>query len=480
MEKSPLYREKKVLEVQGYPSSETLVYGSGHQAPSTFYATADADEKSHHHHHQHHIYIVYRRRWAQVLLYSLINMANAMTWITFSPIAGIIGCYYGVTPFWVDSLSLVFMVAYIPCFFLASWSLDSIGLRFGLIVGALITAMGAVIRAGAVTGDTFWVLFVGQTLCAIAQPFILNAPAKLAANWFPDGERTIATTLCVVANPIGVAIGFVLPPMMVGNSDGSGSEAEWCIADDGIGWLLVVEGVACVIVAVIFFFFFSSKPPSPPSSSQSDEHDLVGFWTSLKELFKDINFIILFTVFGLGLGAFNTMATLLPQILAVDNYSDQQSGTFGALLIILGLVGAGLGGAIVDKTHAYKLTILASLAIGAGAMVAFSLLLKPDREVLLGILSSILGFAMTATLPLCLELSSEIAYPIPEATPSGLLMTSGQIGGIVMVIGMDQLLEKNNIEWCNWIVTISIGVAFIIMLFFHGTLKRLSYEKSQE
>jgi len=63
--------------------------------------------------------------------------------------------------------------------------------------------------------------------------------------------------------------------MMVGNTDGDGSQVEWCIADDGIGWLLVVEAIACVIVAIIFFFFFSSKPPSPPSASQSDEHDLV-------------------------------------------------------------------------------------------------------------------------------------------------------------------------------------------------------------
>jgi len=56
--------------------------------------------------------------------------------------------------------------------------------------------------------------------------------------------------------------------------------------------------------------------------------------------------------------------------------SQQQSGTFGAILIITGLVGAGLGGAIVDKTHAYKATILASLAIGAGTMVAFRFFFK--------------------------------------------------------------------------------------------------------
>jgi len=134
MERSSLLREKKVLEVQGYPpqtsspNTQHLFYSN----TAATYGTDDGGDKHHHHHGEHHLYVVYKRRWLQVLLYSLINMANAMTWITFSPIAGIIGCYYGVSAFWVDSLSLVFMVAYIPCFFLASWSLDTVGLRFGV------------------------------------------------------------------------------------------------------------------------------------------------------------------------------------------------------------------------------------------------------------------------------------------------------------------------------------------------------------
>lgn len=37
----------------------------------------------------------------------------------------------------------------------------------------------------------------------------------LAANWFPADQRTLATTICSVANPIGVALGFVMPPLIV-------------------------------------------------------------------------------------------------------------------------------------------------------------------------------------------------------------------------------------------------------------------------
>jgi hypothetical protein len=114
-------------------------------------------------------------------------------------------------------------------------------LRFGLLAGALGNAIGAVLRIGGFGKATFFLVAIGQTvagmlkpttttsttnhqmvelivrsmLAAIAQPFILNAPPLVAANWFPENQRTIATTIASVANPVGVAIGFVLPPAVV-------------------------------------------------------------------------------------------------------------------------------------------------------------------------------------------------------------------------------------------------------------------------
>ena len=40
---------------------------------------------------------------------------------------------------------------------------------------------------------------------------MMQAPAKLASVWFPDSERTLATTIGSLAGPLGCVIGFVLP-----------------------------------------------------------------------------------------------------------------------------------------------------------------------------------------------------------------------------------------------------------------------------
>jgi hypothetical protein len=62
-------------------------------------------------------------------------------------------------------------------------------------VGLSLTIAGSWIRAAAAGEYGYIILLLGQTTCAIAQPFILNAPPKLAFNWFPPGERTIASKI---------------------------------------------------------------------------------------------------------------------------------------------------------------------------------------------------------------------------------------------------------------------------------------------
>jgi hypothetical protein len=56
-------------------------------------------------------------------------------------------------------------------------------------------------------------------IAAIGQPFLTNAPAKVSALWFSEKGRVIATTIATVANPLGVAVGFLIPAIFVDDED---------------------------------------------------------------------------------------------------------------------------------------------------------------------------------------------------------------------------------------------------------------------
>jgi hypothetical protein len=74
------------------------------------------------------------------------------------------------------------MIVYLFINFPSNWVLDVKGIRKGIVIGAVFTAVGAGFRCFITTHFAFVIL--GQVVCAIGQPFILNAPTKIAVRWF--------------------------------------------------------------------------------------------------------------------------------------------------------------------------------------------------------------------------------------------------------------------------------------------------------
>jgi hypothetical protein len=60
---------------------------------------------------------------------------------------------------------------------------------------------------------------IGQTSMAIGQPFIINAVVQISANWFPENERIIATSVAISANIFGSAIGAFVPSIFFTDDD---------------------------------------------------------------------------------------------------------------------------------------------------------------------------------------------------------------------------------------------------------------------
>ncbi len=101
--------------------------------------------------------------------------------------------------------------------FPSNYVIDELGCRKAILFGSLLTTLGMITKV--FINQNFWICVVGQVFAAIGQPFLLNAPTKLAAVWFGDKERVAAITIAVAASALGAAIGFLIPSMFVNNDD---------------------------------------------------------------------------------------------------------------------------------------------------------------------------------------------------------------------------------------------------------------------
>ena len=124
---------------------------------------------------------------------------------------------YQVDPAVVNIISLVYMGVYLFVNFPSNYILDTYGCRVGVTIGTVLTFVGMWVKC--LVNQSLWVCIVGQMIAAIGQPFLTNAPAKVSAHWFSEKGRVIATTIATVSNPIGVAVGFVIPAFFVNDSD---------------------------------------------------------------------------------------------------------------------------------------------------------------------------------------------------------------------------------------------------------------------
>jgi hypothetical protein len=293
-------------------------------------------------------------------------------------------------------------------------------------------------------------------LIGFAQTFVLAAPTRYSDLWFSDRGRTSATALATLANPFGAALGQLIdsvwtsqpsdiPNMVLYISILVGSHGQGVVPyfpRSLNSHTLILSPRYCSTqltdnskssVASIPSIFLPAGPPSPPTSSAAIEKTPLAeaFW----RLVSTLEFWLIFIPFSVYVGFFNSISSLLNQILAPYGYSESQAGIAGGILIIAGLIAAAILSPITDRFKHYLGSIRMLVPVIAVSYVA--LVFAPSSPA--GIVPSfvvcaLLGASSFSLLPLVLEYLVEITYPFPPEIGSTLCWTGGQLFGAVFII----------------------------------------------
>lgn len=103
-------------------------------------------------------------------------------------------------------------------------------------------------------------------------------------------------------------------------------------------------------------------------------------------------------------------------------------------MIVAGIIGAGFFAWYVEVTKLYKTSIIICLIGFMSSIFMMAFVLYSGNIVYPGIACFLMGFAALPLLPLCFDFACELTFPIGEAFTTGLLMTGGQIVGVIEVV----------------------------------------------
>ncbi|XP_029410252.1 feline leukemia virus subgroup C receptor-related protein 2 isoform X2 [Nannospalax galili] len=372
---------------------------------------------------------VSKRRWAVVLVFSCYSMCNAFQWIQYGSINNIFMTFYGVSAFAIDWLSMCYMLTYIPLLLPVAWLLEKFGLRTIAITGSALNCLGAWVKLGSLQPRLFPVTVLGQVICSVAQVFILGMPSRIASVWFGADEVSTACSVAVFGNQLGIAIGFLVPPVLVPN-----------IKD---------QDKLAYHISIMFY--------------------IVGGVATL---------LFILVIIGLNAGAFYALSTLLNRMVILHYPGEEvNAGRIGLTIVIAGMFGAMISGIWLDKSKTYKETTLVVYIMTLVGMVVYTYTLNLQRLWVVFITAGTLGFFMTGYLPLGFEFAVELTYPESEGMSSGLLNVSAQVFGIIFTISQGQIIDNYGTMPGNIFLCVFLALGAALTAFIKADLRRQKANK---
>ncbi|RUS14963.1 major facilitator superfamily domain-containing protein [Jimgerdemannia flammicorona] len=338
-----------------------------------------------HHHHQPQPW-----RWFVLLALSLLNFINGAMWITFAPCLYVFARYYfgdvAAGSNAINSLSVVYFVVY-PILIYPSFqyfvdpkgSPIGTGLKRGVMIGAVLNVAGAWLRyLGAVPSVMgFAMLFVGQTVAAIAQVFIIGVPPRLAVAWFEAHQINLATAIAVTANGLGVAAGFGWTPLMVHETT----------AETDIPNVLFAQFIWCFVILILVWIGFQYPPNVRVNIELNKDEDKVPVPTA-SSVWTNRSFVLMMSAYGIIVGAQSALTTLLAQVLMPPfRFPDEtQVGWLGFYMLLAGVPSSMFVGWFLDRTFLYRDTCRWLYATTTVSLCTFHVAI--EREDYVGVLLS--------------------------------------------------------------------------------------------
>ncbi|MBJ7354045.1 MAG: MFS transporter [Thermoleophilaceae bacterium] len=344
--------------------------------------------------------------WFAVGAYALVAAVSQMLWLTYAPITTESAAHFGVSEDAVGWLAQIFPLLYVVLAIPAGLLLDR-WLRQTLIGAAGLMLAGAAIR---LAGSGFELALAGQILIAIAQPAVLAAVTKLAAERVDEDQRTTA----IAIGSAGVFLGLVLA-LVLGAVIG---------ADNQLRPLLTINLAVAAVAFVVVAFALRSA-----SERESDESAAISR-AELKRIYTDPVLSRLGAMIFIGMGVFNALATWLEVLLEPAGVSSSATSWILVAMSVSGIFGAILLSPRVSARGSERGFLQVAALAGAAA---FLLMTAVHADVMIGLVLAVVGFFLLGAQPVILEISERRAGHA-AASAAGAILLAGNLGGIVLAV----------------------------------------------
>ncbi|GAB5355735.1 hypothetical protein AAMO2058_000231000 [Amorphochlora amoebiformis] len=408
------------------------------------------------------------KRWYILATFSLVAQGNGMIFLALASVSGKAQTFYRVPAEKVNLATILFYAVYVPFMPVATWLVNTgDGLRRCVLVAAFSMAIGMGVRCVATEGNSenFNYLLFGTIIAAINGPFLMEEEG--GGEGKGEKERGLATSIGVLANQMGMVVGYLLPPLVVSETEDTPELKRQILI------LHLTLFLITVVAAILALLIFKSRPEGVRQTDAEGRRGSLGHGErSEMPVFQAIKICACnrdFWVYGLGFSLiapiYWDMGSLLYQNMHPSGYSDAMIQIPGVLLQAIAIPGMILAGKIIDRSVHLEYLIFISLFMGLAAMMIFTWALtlpnSSSNLALITICACVLGFAFSTVQPAFLQIVSERTSPVPHGYTSSVLYLGTMVIGALYILLGDRMQPFSFMVMCT-IICFVVPTASIV------------------
>ena len=311
-------------------------------------------------------------RWVMLLVLFLVRLSMGYQFQSIASISSQLVAEFGFSYAEIGSLIGFFLlpgiVVAIPSGLMTRRAAD----KYLVMLGAAVMIAGALIMAFA-TGPSG--LYVGRLVAGIGGTIFNVVLTKMVTDWFVEDEIVTALAIMLTAWPIGIALGLL---------------SQGLIADL-YGWPWAMHATAGLALAglVLTAVFYRDARTVLADAGRPPRYGLP------KRQFVHIGIVgIAWTSFN---ASFIVIVSFAPDLLINDGYAPGAARSATSLFMWVTLVSLPFGGRILEVLGYITPSIVVTLLVSVGAIVAISQAIAPEVSfVVLGVAADIPGGALMA------------------------------------------------------------------------------------
>ena len=249
-----------------------------------------------------------------------------------------------------------------------------------------------------------------------------------ANKWMPSNEyaRTSAT---YTGAYFFLCVGFLLSGIVF-----SGPEVDVKAA---LNTLIFRSNIVVTLIYAFFMLAFKHKPAVPPSRVATHDVPKRHLSESFHELRTNKNFLFILLSYIFSNGPYMGSSAIMALILVPFGFSIAQISWIGALGMIVGAPLAVVFGSVLDKTRAYKKSLIVCPTVLLLFSVLFPrLVLNSDSGFIIVVSTMMIFFSVSLIMSaLSMAFSIEVTYPLNGSIINGTLQIFMQVIATILAVG---------------------------------------------